>query len=101
MKKFASAALVIAPMMLLSGCSKPSQDEIHAKLVEDASALQLSGDDATAFADCAAPKLHEELSRSSLNTYLEDGMEAEVAQDDADKSNKILEDCYNEVAPAA
>ncbi len=101
MKKFASAALVIAPMMLLAGCSKPSQDELHKSLVEDATSVGATEDQATAFADCAAPKLHEELSASSLNTLIEDGMgEAKVAEDDADAGDKIINDCLTEIGAA-
>lgn len=101
MKKLASAALVIAPMMLLAGCSKPSQDEVHKNLVEDAKGIGATDEQATAFADCAAPKLHEELSASSLNTLIDEGVEnAKVAEDDADAGTKIIDECLTEIGAA-
>ncbi|GAB3310909.1 hypothetical protein EK0264_11025 [Epidermidibacterium keratini] len=98
MKKFAAAALVVAPMMLLAGCSKPSQDELHKSLVDDAEAQGAPPEVATAFADCAAPKLYEELSASSLNTIVENGLgpDTKVSEDDKKAGDKIVADCVTE-----
>jgi len=92
-KKIASLALLAAPMILLAGCSKPDEGKVHAKLVSEGTKEGLTKDQATKFADCAAPKLHDKLSASSLNTFLDDGIGAKIKESDADTGSDIIEDC--------
>ena len=96
-KKIASVALLVAPVILLAGCSKPDEGKIHDKLVKEGSSLGLDKDQANKFADCAAPKMHDELSASSLNTFIDKGFGSKVKKEDADKGDKIIEDCGKKV----
>lgn len=101
MKKYAAAAMLAVPALILTGCSKPAEQDLHKNLVEDIKAEGVPEEQATAIADCAAPKLHEELSASSLETIIEDGaVGAMIDADDADAGDKILEDCMNDVVGA-
>ena len=94
MKKFAAIVLCCAPALALTGCSKPSESDLHKNLVEDFKGEGIPDEQATKIADCAAPKLHKELGASSLNTIIDDGVVgAKVDKDDADAGDKILEDC--------
>lgn len=92
-KKIASVALLVAPVILLAGCSKPDEGKIHDKLVKEGTSEGLDKGQATKFADCAAPKLHDKLSASSLNTFLKDGIGAKIKADDADTGSDIIENC--------
>ncbi len=92
-KKIASLALLAAPMILLAGCSKPDEGKVHDKLVKEGASEGLNPDQATKFADCAAPKLHDKLSASSLDTFVKDGIGSKIKKEDADTGSKIIEDC--------
>lgn len=97
MKKYAAVAMLAVPALVLTGCSKPSEQDLHKNLVEDIEAEGLPTDQATTIADCAAPKLHEELSASSIETIIDDGaVGAMIDADDAEAGDKILEDCMSE-----
>lgn len=99
MKKYAAVAMLAVPALVLTGCSKPSEQDLHKNLVEDIKAeAGLADDQAEGIADCAAPKLHEELSASSIETIIEDGaIGAMIDEDDAKAGDKILEDCIADV----
>ena len=96
-KKIASLALLAAPMILLAGCSKPDEGKVHDKLVKEGTAQGLDKDQANKFADCAAPKLHDKLSASSLDTFVDDGIGAKIEKDDAADGSKIIESCAKDV----
>lgn len=100
-KKYAAVAMLAVPALILTGCSKPSEADLHKNLVEDVQEQGLPEDQATTFADCATPKLHEELSASSIETIIEDGaVGAMIDEDDAKAGDKIITDCLNEVTGA-
>lgn len=92
-KKLAVVVFAVAPMLLAAGCSKPSQSKVHDKLVSEAKAEGASDTQANTFADCAAKKMYDGLSASSLDTFIKSGLNSKVAKGDADKGNKILSDC--------
>lgn len=92
-KKIASLALLAAPMILLAGCSKPDEGKVHDKLVKEVTSKGMDKDQAKKFADCAAPKMHDKLSASSLDTFVKDGIGSKIEKDDAKTGSKIIEDC--------
>lgn len=92
-KKFAVVVFAIAPMLLAAGCSKPSESKVHDKLAAEAKSEGASDTQANKFADCAAKKMYDALSASSLDTFIKSGLNSKVAKSDADKGNKILTDC--------
>lgn len=94
----AAAALAAAAVALAACASKPTERELHANLVEDLQAEGLSAVEAEQFADCAAPKLLEELSASSLNAIIDDGAEhAKMGAEDAGLGDAILIECAKKV----
>ncbi|MFV0535550.1 MAG: hypothetical protein ACK5MR_18150 [Cumulibacter sp.] len=94
--KYALAPLLAAAV--LGGCaSKPAESDLRARIIEDLSAT-VAEDDAVAFADCVAPKLHQELSASSLDEIVDDGIGgAYIDEDDADTGDEIIEECADQV----
>lgn len=99
MKKLAAVVLCCAPALALTACSKPEESKVHDAIVKDVQEnAGASEEQATQFADCAAPQLHEKLGSSSLDTIIEEGIssEAEIDADDADEANKIIEECGKE-----
>lgn len=92
-KKLAVVVFAVAPMLLAAGCSKPSESKLHDKLVSEAKSKGASDGQANTFADCAAKKMYDGLSASSLDTFIKSGLSSKVAKGDADKGNKILGDC--------
>lgn len=97
-KKYAAVAMLAVPALILTGCSKPSEADLHKNLVEDIQSEGLGEDEATQIADCATPKLHEELSASSIETIIEDGaIGAVIEADEAKAGDEILEKCLDEV----
>ncbi|MEO6955345.1 MAG: hypothetical protein ABI137_01270, partial [Antricoccus sp.] len=61
--------------------------------VSEAKGAGASETQANAFADCAAKKMYDALSASSLDTFIKSGLNSKVAKGDADKGNKILSGC--------
>ena len=98
-KKLASLALIAAPMILLAGCSKPSEAEVHKKIVSEATKSGVDKATAEKAAGCMAPKMVDKLSASSLDTIIEKGISGsvKVKASDADAANKIIDDCQKEV----
>lgn len=94
----AAAALAAAVVVLAACASKPSERVLHANLVEDLQAEGLSAVEANQFADCAVPRLLEELSASSLNAIIDDGADqATMGAEDAGLGDAILIDCAEQV----
>ncbi|MFV0535549.1 MAG: hypothetical protein ACK5MR_18145 [Cumulibacter sp.] len=102
-KKFAAVAMMAVPVLALSACGgKPPEGDLH-KAIE--SALVEAGAeeaDAAAYADCAAPKMHEELSGDTLEKIIENPMGNKmVDQDDVAPYNDIDQACQEEVLGTA
>lgn len=97
-KKYAAVAMLAVPALILTGCSKPSEADLH-NAIE--TALVDSGateEQAAAYADCAAPKMHDELGSDTLEKILEDPMSDKMVDaDDADAAAKIDSDCTDKV----
>ena len=97
MTKFAAAAVAIAPLFLLTGCSKPSTGEVNSavvKFLED-SGLPASTDK-QAMADCITDEIYDEMSRSGLNTLVEDGVDGKVSDGDYDTMEAAVTKCASE-----
>lgn len=94
----AAVAIAAAVVALVACASKPSERMLHANLVEDLKAEGLSSTQAIQFADCATPKLLDELSASSLNAIIDDGAEeAKMGAEDAGLGEAIMIECAEEV----
>lgn len=97
MKKFAAAVMAAGALSMLAGCSKPDESEVRDKIVEMMTESSVPQDQAEAYADCMAPKLHENVSRSGLNAIVEDGLDAKGDDDDLDAINKAADECQSEI----
>lgn len=96
-KKFAAVVLCCAPALALTGCSKPAEADVYdavVKLLEDQGA---SSEQATAYADCATPKMHDRLSSTALENLIENGEGAEGTDDDVKEAEAIDKECTDEV----
>lgn len=90
----AALALATAPMLMLSGCSKPSSAEVNTGLVK---IFEKSGADpavAKKIADCAAPTLTDKMSKATLDNYA-DGKDL-TAKDEATEATAIIKKCADE-----
>lgn len=97
MKKFAAAAVAIAPLFLLTGCSKPSESEVNSavvKFLEDSPGT--ANLDKQAVADCITDEIYDEMSRSGLNTLVEDGVDGKVSDGDYDAMEAAVTKCATE-----
>lgn len=95
----AALALAAAPMLMLSGCSKPSSAEVSTGV---AKILEKSGlDSATAkkVADCAAPTMVDKLSKATLDNYV-DGKDLTQA-DEKSEATSIVKACNDKVGTGA
>lgn len=95
----AAAGLLLAcsPLLVL-GCSsgKPPVEDVHAGLMDIyVKSSGLTPEQATAMADCAAPKLHDKLDTEALN-QISDGQDP---QDDsqAKLATDVILECAAEV----
>lgn len=101
MKKFAAVAICCIPALALTGCSKPSESEVHGAVVEMLEGQGATPEQAEAYADCAAPKMVDKLSRTGLNNIIEDGSTAKGTDDDVDEMTTIDKECTDEVMGGA
>jgi hypothetical protein len=95
-KKFAAAALIAVPMLVLSGCSKPEQSEVRQGLVTIfKDTVGSSVDDATInkIADCVAPQIMD-MDKATLDA-IADG-EDKATTDDASELKTITTKCLQE-----
>ncbi|WP_158716291.1 hypothetical protein [Blastococcus sp. Marseille-P5729] len=97
MKKFAAVAMCCIPALALAGCSKPSESEVHGAVVEMLEKQGATPEQAKAYADCAAPKMVDKISRTGLNNIIEDGSTAKGTDDDVDEMSAIDQECSAEV----
>lgn len=97
MKKFAAVVLCCAPALALTACSKPSESEVHDAVVKIMTDQGADKDQAEAYADCAAPKMVDKVSRTGLNNLVDDGKEAKGTDDDVDAMSEIDKTCTDEV----
>lgn len=98
-KKIAILMMATMPMLLAAGCSKPDESKIKSSLV---TSFKKSGlDDATAnkAADCLAPKLHDNVSRSALNDIIDSGVDnAKGSADDKAAAEKAVKECQSVIS---
>lgn len=97
MKKFAAVVLCCAPALALTGCSKPSEAEVHDAVEKMMTDAGLTADQAKQYADCAAPKMVDQLSRSGLNNIVEDGVDAKGTDEDLDEMTAIADECQKAI----
>lgn len=96
-KKLAAVALCCTPAIALTACSKPSEKEVHDAVVKMIEKQGADHDQAEAYADCAAPKMVDKISRTGLNNIVEDGTDAKGTDDDVSEMEKIDSTCTDEV----
>lgn len=97
-RNLASAAVLCVLVVGLTGCNKPKESVVHSSVVEDLEGQGLSREQATQVAECAVPKLYEQLSATSLEAIVDDGIEdAMIDEEDAENGRAIFDECLAEV----
>lgn len=97
MKKLAAAAIAIAPLFLLTGCSKPSEGEVNSAVVQFLEDTPGTADlDKDAIAGCITDEIYADMSRSGLNTLVEDGVDGKVSDGDYDIMEDAVANCASE-----
>lgn len=92
----AALALAAAPMLMLSGCSKPSTAEVNSGLVKIFEKQGADSAVAKKVADCAAPTLVDKMSKATLDNYA-DGKDL-TAKDEVSEATAIIKKCADAAA---
>lgn len=95
----AALALAAAPMLMLSGCSKPSSAEVNSGLVKIFEKEGVDTAVAKKVADCAAPTLTDKMSKATLDNYA-DGKDL-TAEDEATEATAIIKKCAEDSGATA
>ena len=100
-RRLVGAAMIGLSSFALTACGgKPSEGEIHDKLVEVLTHEKLGGlseDDAQKVADCMAPKLADSMSEDGLESLMDDEPE-DIVTDDVGKISKEDEEVFKNAA---
>lgn len=101
-KKFLAAGLLFLPTVALAACGgKPAEADLREVMVESLIDSGATEAQANAYADCAAPRMHDELKADTLEKIIEDPMGTKmVAEGDVSKYEAIDNDCTEEALQA-
>lgn len=96
LKKFAAIALFAVPVLGLTACSSPPPEaDVHKAVVDTLVGQGAPEDLAQKFADCATPKMMDQISAKGLNNIVDDGIDAKGTEEDLDDMKAITSECQS------